>query len=44
VYKTAERPRGSVCVCEGAQIATNRGSVGSKNGRWKNGPFEISQD
>ncbi len=29
---------------EGAWIVANRGSIGCKNGCWKNGPFEISQD
>ncbi len=39
-WKDRERER----VCEGVRIAANRGSVGCKNGRWKNGPFRISQD
>ncbi len=42
VCKTAERLRER--KSEGARIAANRGSVGCKNGCWKNGPFGISQD
>jgi hypothetical protein len=32
------------CVCERQRIAENRGSVGCKNGRWRNGPFWDNQD
>ncbi len=39
-----DRERERESVCEGAQIAANRGSIGCKNSHWKNGPFGKSQD
>ncbi len=31
-------------MCERGSVAENGGSVGFKNGRWRHGPFGISQD
>jgi hypothetical protein len=31
-------------VCEKGSVAENGGSVSCKNGRWRHGPFGISQD
>ncbi len=39
-----ETDRERECVCERWRVAENRGSDSCKNGRWRNGPFGISQD
>ena len=32
-----------MCVCERRRVAKNGGSIGCKNGRWRNGPFGIDR-
>jgi hypothetical protein len=42
--RETERESVCVCVCVRGRIAENGGSISCKNGRWRNGPFGISQD